>query len=116
MVLLADVVHAFAVVLGEFVVVGDFAIVVFEVVIGGRVDAAFWKWAPVREFSSWASRLLVDTFSSRAVCNDLVPRTPRAKVATTGAAIAPAMTIFLMKSRRPDWSTDGAPSVRLSMF
>ena len=58
MVLLADVVHAFAVVLGEFVVVGafdvvgDFAIVVFEVVIGGRVDAAFWKWAPVREFSN----------------------------------------------------------------
>lgn len=52
MVLLADVVHAFAVVLGEFVVVGEFAIVVFEVVIGGRVEAAFWKWAPVREFSN----------------------------------------------------------------
>ena len=51
-------------------------------------------------FTGWVAE------SSAAACKVDEPRTPRAKVATTGAANEPANTIFLMNSRRPAWSAD----------
>ena len=65
--MLAFVVQAFAVVVGEFVVVGDLAIVVFDVVSGGREAEAFWKRTSAREFNRCASRLFIGAFSSSAV-------------------------------------------------